>query len=167
MKRLYTREKYVETVERIRAAIPDIHFSTDVIVGFPGETEEDFAQTMSLVEEVRYGSLFAFKYSPRPGTPALRIGDAVDDSIASDRLTRLFDLHERIKRERLESYRGRILPVLVEGPSRHDPEMLAGRTDDNYVVNFPARRPIPPGSILAVRIEQAQHHTLRGEHPYE
>src|SRR5881227_150859 len=89
MKRLYTRERYLEVIARIREAIPEIHFSTDLIVGFPGETEDDFQQTLSLVEEVRYGSLFAFKYSPRPGTPALKIGDAVDDEIAGERLTRL------------------------------------------------------------------------------
>jgi tRNA-2-methylthio-N6-dimethylallyladenosine synthase len=163
MKRLYTREKYLEIIARLRDAIPEIHFSTDFIVGFPGETEDDFAQTLSLIEEVRYGSLFAFKYSPRPGTPALRIGQPVDDDIASERLTRLFDLHEHHKRERLEGYRGRVLPVLVEGPSRHDPDMLAGRTDDNFVVNFSGDPTTRPGSMLGVRIDQAQHHTLRGE----
>ena len=163
MKRLYTREKYVEIVGRIRAAIPEIHFSTDVIVGFPGETEEDFAETLSLIEEVRYGSMFAFKYSPRPGTPALKIGAPISDDVASERLTRLFELHERIKRERLESYRGRVLPVLVEGPSRNDPSMFAGRTDDNFVVNFVAGNAPALGSMLGVRIDQAQHHTLRGE----
>ena len=163
MKRLYTREKYLETVARIRAAIPAIHFSTDIIVGFPGETEEDFLETLSLIEEVRYGSLFAFKYSPRPGTPSLKIGPAMDDTIASERLQRLFDLHERIKRERLESYRGRVVPVLVEGPSKHDPAMLSGRTDDFWVVNFHGDPATPLGSILGVRIDSAQHHTLRGE----
>jgi tRNA-2-methylthio-N6-dimethylallyladenosine synthase len=163
MKRLYTREKYVETIARIREAVPEIHFSTDVIVGFPGETEEDFAQSLSLIEEIRYGSLFAFKYSPRPGTPSLKLGPPVDDAVASERLTRLFELHERIKRERLESYRGRVLPVLVEGPSRNDPRMFAGRTDDNFVVNFVAAGAPALGSMLGVRIDQAQHHTLRGE----
>jgi tRNA-2-methylthio-N6-dimethylallyladenosine synthase len=163
MKRLYTREKYLEIVARIRAAIPDIHFSTDVIVGFPGETEEDFQETLSLVEQVRYGSMFAFKYSPRPGTPSLKIGPAMDDAIASDRLQRLFELHERIKRERLESYRGRVVPVMVEGPSRNDPAMLSGRTDDYWVVNFHGDPATPLGSILGVRIDSAQHHTLRGE----
>jgi tRNA-2-methylthio-N6-dimethylallyladenosine synthase len=163
MKRLYTREKYLETIARIRAAIPAIHFSTDIIVGFPGETEEDFQETLSLLEEVRYGSLFAFKYSPRPGTPSLKIGPPLDDAIASQRLQRLFDLHERHKRERLESYRGRVLPVLVEGPSRNDPAMLSGRTDDFWVVNFHGDPATPLGSILSVRIDSAQHHTLRGE----
>ena len=167
MKRLYTREKYLEIVARIRAAIPGIHFSTDIIVGFPGETEEDFLETLSLIEEVRYGSLFAFKYSPRPGTPSLKLGPAQGsaeaDEIASERLQRLFDLHERIKRERLESYRGRVVPVLVEGPSKHDPAMLSGRTDDFWVVNFHGDPATPLGSILGVRIDSAQHHTLRGE----
>jgi len=163
MKRLYTREKYLETIARLRGAVPGLHFSTDLIVGFPGETEEDFQETLSLVEEVNYGSLFAFKYSPRPGTPANRIGEPLDDAVASDRLQRLFDLHERLKRERLESYCGRVLPVLVEGPSRHDPEMLSGRTDDYWVVNFHGDPSTPLGSILGVRIDSAQHHTLRGE----
>ncbi len=163
MKRLYTREKYLDIIARVRQAIPEIHFSTDIIVGFPGETEADFQQTLSLIEEVRYGSLFAFKYSPRPGTPSLKIGPPVDDAIASGRLTRLFDLHEQMKRERLESYRGRVLPVLYDGPSRNNPEMLAGRTDDNYVVNFAGDPRTPLGTLIGVRIDQAQHHTLRGE----
>lgn len=163
MKRLYSRERYLEIVSRIRQAIPEIHFSTDIIVGFPGETEQDFEQTLTLIEQVRFGSLFAFKYSPRPGTPALRIGEPVDDAVASDRLNRLFELHERLKSERLESYRGRIVPVLYDGPSRNDPAMLAGRTDDNYVVNFSGDTNLPLGTIVGVRIERAQHHTLRGE----
>src|SRR6266851_2705519 len=163
MKRLYTREKYLETIQRIRTAIPEIHFSTDIIVGFPGETEEDFQQSLSLIEEVRYPSLFAFKYSPRPGTAAPRIGEPVEEEVADERLARLFALHEQIKNQRLQSYRGRVLPVLVEGPSKHNPEMLSGRTDDNFVVNFVADPATPLGSMLGVRIDQAQHHTLRGE----
>ena len=101
--------------------------------------------------------------TPRPGTPSLKMASAVDDATASERLQRLFDLHEQHKRERLESYRGRVLPVLVEGPSKHDPEMLSGRTDDNWVVNFTGDLATPLGSMLGVRIDQAQHHTLRGE----
>lgn len=163
MKRLYTREKYLEIIGRIRAAIPDIHFSTDIIVGFPGESEEDFQQTLSLVAEINYGSLFAFKYSPRPGTPSLKIGPPVDDQVASERLARLFDLHERMKRMRLESYQGRVLPVLYDGPSKHDSSMLAGRTDDNWVVNFVGDPATPLGTLVGVRIAHAQHHTLRGE----
>ncbi|HEX8410450.1 MAG TPA: tRNA (N6-isopentenyl adenosine(37)-C2)-methylthiotransferase MiaB [Thermoanaerobaculia bacterium] len=163
MKRLYTREKYVETIARIREAIPEIHFSTDIIVGVPGETEEDFQETLSLLDEIRYGSLYAFKYSPRPGTPSLKLGPPPDDAIASERLQRLFELHEQHKRERLEGYCGRVMPVLVEGPSKHDPSMLSGRTDDFWVVNFHGDPATPLGSILGVRIDSAQHHTLRGE----
>ncbi len=163
MKRLYTRERYLDTIARIRAAMPEVHFSTDIIVGFPGETEEDFQQTLSLIDEVRYGSLFAFKYSPRPGTPALRLGAAVEDAVASERLNRLFERHEEYKRQHLAAYQGKILPVLVEGPSKHDATMLTGRTDDNWVVNFTGDSATMPGSMLGVRIEQAQHHTLRGE----
>ncbi|MEO8381309.1 MAG: tRNA (N6-isopentenyl adenosine(37)-C2)-methylthiotransferase MiaB [Acidobacteriota bacterium] len=163
MKRLYTREKYLELLARIRQAVPDILFSTDIIVGFPGETEEEFQETLSLIEEVDYGSLYAFKYSPRPGTSSLKLGPPPDDTIASERLQRLFELHERMKRDRLESYRGRVMPVLVEGPSRHDPSMLSGRTDDYWVVNFHGDPATPLGSILGVRIDSAQHHTLRGE----
>ncbi len=163
MKRLYSRERYLDVIARLRAAMPQIQFSADFIVGFPGETEDDFQQTLSLIEEVRYGSLYAFKYSPRPGTPALRIGPPVDDVIASERLTRLFELHESIKRECLEAYRGRIVPVLYEGPSRNNPAMLSGRTDDNVVVNFSGDLSTTVGSMLGVRIDQAQHHTLRGE----
>ena len=163
MKRLYTREKYLEIIGRIRAAIPEIHFSTDIIVGFPGETEDDFEQTLSLIDEVRYGSLFAFKYSPRPGTQSLKIGRPIDDDVASERLTRLFELHERHKHERLSSYRGRVLPVLYDGPSKNDPALLAGRTDDNWVVNFAGDPATPVGTLIGVRIEEALHHTLRGE----
>ena len=163
MKRLYTREKYLETMDRLRKAVPSMNFSTDIIVGFPGETDADFEQTLSLLEEVRFGSLFAFKYSPRPGTPALKIGQPIDDTVASERLARVFELQERIQRERLQSYRGRVLPVLYDGPSRHDPEMLSGRTDDNWVVNFRGEAGTPLGTIVGVRIDQAQHHTLRGE----
>lgn len=163
MKRLYTREQYLAVVARIRAAVPEAHFSTDIIVGFPGESDADFEETLSLVEEVRYGSLFAFKYSPRPGTAALRLGAPVDDAVSSARINRLFEVHEEHKRETLRAYEGRILPVLYEGPSKHDSEILSGRTDDNWTVNFTGDLGTPVGTMLPVRIQQAQHHTLRGE----
>lgn len=163
MKRLYTREKYLETMNRIREQIPEMRFSTDIIVGFPGETEDDFQQTLTLLEEVRYGSLFAFKYSKRPGTPALKLKDHIDDDIASERLARVFALQERIQKETLEGYEGQVLPVLYEGPSRHDASVCSGRSDDNWTVNFFSPRPLEVGSLVDVRIERAQHHTLRGE----
>lgn len=163
MKRLYTREKYLETISRIRTSIPEMNFSTDFIVGFPGETEDDFRATLSLMQIVRYGSLFAFKYSPRPGTPALKLPNPVPDEVATERLHRLLALQETIERKWLLGYVGRTVPVLLEGPSRHDSAMLSGRTDDNWTVNFRAHTELPVGSLVSVRINQAQHHTLRGE----
>lgn len=163
MKRLYTRERYLETLDEIRAEIPGIRFSGDFIVGFPGETEEDFEQSISLLETVRYGSIFAFVYSPRPGTPALKLPDEVDQDVARDRLNRLFAVQERIQNETLAGYVGRTLEVLYEGPSRHSEQTLSGRTDDNWTVNFNGDPATPLGSILPVRITSAGHHTLKGE----
>jgi tRNA-2-methylthio-N6-dimethylallyladenosine synthase len=163
MKRLYTREKYLEIIDRIRAAVPEMNFSTDLIVGFPGETEQDFQHTLSLMQAVRYGSLFAFKYSPRPGTPSLRLPNPVPDAVATERLHRVFALQEQIQRDTLQNYLGKVVPVLLEGPSRNDPAMLSGRTDDNWTVNFPGDRGLPAGVLLNVRISQARHHSLRGE----
>jgi len=163
MKRLYTREQYLTLINSIRAAIPSMQFSTDLIVGFPGETDEDFELTLSLMKNVRYGSLFAFKYSPRPGTPALRLGHEVPDGIASARLARIFALQETIQQETLESYCGRTVAVLHEGPSKQDPGVLSGRTDDNWTVNYRGDLSTLPGTLVDVRIETAQHYTLRGE----
>lgn len=162
MKRLYTREQYVDLIGRMRAAVPKLNFSTDIIVGFPGETYEDFDATLSLMREIRYGSLFAFKYSPRPGTPALRLGQPVEERVADDRLGQVFALQEQIQRDVLESYVGKTVPVLYEGPSARDPEMLSGRTEDNWTVNFEGADSAV-GRMLQVRIDQALHHTLRGE----
>lgn len=163
MKRLYTRERYLEIVRRIREEIPGMNFSTDVIVGFPGETEEDFLQTLSIIEEVRFGGIFAFKYSPRPDTPALRLKDFVSDEVASERLARVFELQSKIETEILQSYVGRVVDVIYEGPSRHDPAVLAGKSDEKFTVNFVSAKPLTIGTILPVQIGQALHHTLRGE----
>ncbi len=163
MKRLYTRERYLEVLDEIRAEIPDIRFSGDFIVGFPGETDEDFEESVTLLETVRYGSIFAFVYSPRPGTPALRLPDAIEPDIARQRLNRLFAVQEEIQNQTLTAYIGRTLDVLYEGPSRHSAETLSGRTDDNWTVNFDGDPTTPPGMILPVRISAAGHHTLKGE----
>ncbi|HVR42527.1 MAG TPA: tRNA (N6-isopentenyl adenosine(37)-C2)-methylthiotransferase MiaB [Thermoanaerobaculia bacterium] len=163
MKRLYTREQYLDVIERIRTAIPGMNFSTDIIVGFPGETEEDFEQTLSLVEKVGYGSLFGFLYSPRPGTPAPRLGPPVEHGVAAARLGRLFALQERFERRTLRSWVGRIVPVLYEGSSAKSPEVLAGKTEHNWTVNFTSARPASIGELVPVRIDHALHHSLRGE----
>ena len=163
MKRLYTRERYLETIDRIRHAIPEMGVSSNVIVGFPGETEDDFEQTLSLMRSVRFGSMFAFKYSPRPGTPALKLKDAVADEVASERLNRLFELQERIEQDTLKGYVGKTLDVMYDAPSRHDPSVLAGKSDHNWTVNFTTSELVAPGTVVPVLITRAQHHSLRGE----
>ena len=163
MKRLYTRERYLDLIAHIKREIPRIVFSTDLIVGFPGETEEDFQQTLSLMNLVRFGSLFAFKYSPRPGTAALRIGPPVDDVTSTRRLRQLLDLQEKIQKATLNRYEGETVTVLYEGPSRHDANILSGRTDDNWTVNFKSHLALLPGTLVEVRVSSAQHYTLRGE----
>jgi tRNA-2-methylthio-N6-dimethylallyladenosine synthase len=163
MKRLYTRERYLEVVDEIRCGVPDMRFSTDIIVGFPGETDEEFAETVSLLRKVRFGSIFAFKYSPRPGTAALKLGPAVEDEIASRRLAEVFGVQEEIERDTLFSYEGRSVRVLHEGPSRHDPGVYSGKTEDNWTVNFTARRSVEVASLVDVRISTAKHHSLFGE----
>jgi tRNA-2-methylthio-N6-dimethylallyladenosine synthase len=163
MKRLYTRERYLELIGEIRSAIPGMRFSTDIIVGFPGETDDDFEQTLSLLESVRFGSIFAFKYSPRPGTAALRLGEPVDDAIASARLARVFEVQEGIERDTLRAYVGKTLAVLYERPSRHDEGVYSGKTEDNWTVNFTAAEPPRVGSIVNVTVSAAKHHSLFGK----
>jgi tRNA-2-methylthio-N6-dimethylallyladenosine synthase len=162
MKRLYTRQQYLETIDAIRSRIPEMRFSGDFIVGFPGETDEDFRDTLSLLDEVRYGSIFAFVYSPRPGTPALRLKDELDPAIARERLNQLFARQEQIQMEVLDAYVGRTVPVLYEGPSRLEATTMSGKTDDNWTVNFSGDVTAPVGSMLAVTITSAQRHTLKG-----
>ncbi|MDX1583941.1 MAG: tRNA (N6-isopentenyl adenosine(37)-C2)-methylthiotransferase MiaB, partial [Thermoanaerobaculia bacterium] len=163
MKRLYTRERYLEVLDWIRSEVPDVRFSGDFIVGFPGETDEDFEQTLSLMETVRYGSLFAFVYSPRPGTPALRLADEVDPDVARQRLNRLFEIQARIERETLERYVGRTVDVLHEGASKHSDAIRSGKTEDNWTVNFSSDAAIPVGAIVPVLVREAGNHTLKGE----
>jgi tRNA-2-methylthio-N6-dimethylallyladenosine synthase len=160
MRRTYTPERYLALVERLRAAIPDVALGTDLIVGFPGETEDDFARTLQLVEEVRYDSAFTFIYSPRQGTEAAGLPDQVADSVKHDRLERLVGVVQRIARERNLERVGGVEEVLVEGPSRSEPELLRGRTRRNTTVNFAGSA--VPGALTGVLIEGATSTTLRG-----
>jgi tRNA-2-methylthio-N6-dimethylallyladenosine synthase len=133
MLRRYTRERYLEVVARLRAAIPGITFSTDIIVGFPGETEEQFAETLSLVGEAAFDDAYTFKYSARDGTPATRLRDHVDDAVASERLDRLIALVRQQARQRNIGRVGTVHEVLVERPARRGGLML-GRTRTNHLV---------------------------------
>ncbi len=136
MRRTYDRDRYLTLVERLRDAIPDLALGTDIIVGFPGETEDDFAETLAVVEEVRFDSAFTFVYSPRHGTDAAVMADQVHDEVKVERMERLVEVVQRIAAERNRERIGRVEEVLVEGPSRTDASVLRGRTRRNTTVNF-------------------------------
>jgi tRNA-2-methylthio-N6-dimethylallyladenosine synthase len=160
MRRTYSRERYVKLAAELRAAIPDLALTTDIIVGFPGETEEDFRETIEVVEEVRYDGAFTFVYSPRQGTEAAGMADQVTDEVKRERIERLVEVVQRVAAERNAARVGRVEEVLVEGPSRTDPGLLRGRTRRNTTVNFTG--PARPGDLVDVLIEGATSTTLRG-----
>src|SRR5438067_9504342 len=160
MRRTYTRERYVRLVDELRAAIPDLALTTDIIVGFPGETEDDFRDTIAAVEEVGYDGAFTFVYSPRVGTEAAAMLDQISEEEKRDRIERLIDVVQRIAHERNLERVGRVEEVLVEGPSRTDPMLLRGRTRRNTTVNFTGTA--SAGELVDVRIESATSQTLKG-----
>ena len=171
MNRGYTRAQYLDLTERIRRVRPGIHLSADVIVGFPGETDADFEETLALIEDVRFGSLYSFQYSSRPGTAAAALADEVPPELRSARLQRLQARQEEITREALASQVGQTLEVLVEGLSRNarratrdTPSQLTGRTRARYIVNFdaPDEDRSWVGRLVDVQIERACGHSLRG-----
>jgi len=160
MRRTYTRERYLALVDRLRAAVPDLALGTDIIVGFPGETDEDFSETLSVVEAVRYDSAFTFIYSPRAGTEAAAMAGQVPDEVKHERLERLVEVVQRIAAERNADRVGGVEQVLVEGPSRTDPALLRGRTRRNTTVNFAGGA--QAGDLVDVAIDGATSTTLRG-----
>jgi len=161
MRRTYTRERYLDRVAQIREHVPDCALSTDVIVGFPGETEDDFAQTLSVVEEVGYDSAFTFVFSPRRGTRAATIEEGlVAHPVKIERMDRLLEVVGRRAQERARRFVGREVEVLVEGPSRTDPSRLRGRTRHNKAVNFAGTA--VAGDLVVVEITGATSQTLTG-----
>ena len=160
MRRTYTRERYLALVDRLRDAVPDLALGTDLIVGFPGETEDDFRETLEVVEEVGFESAFTFVYSPRAGTEAAAMSDQIDDTIKRERMERLVEVVQRSAAARNAARIGLVEEVLVEGPSRTDPTLLRGRTRRNTTVNFAGTA--EPGSLTAVEIQSATSTTLRG-----
>jgi tRNA-2-methylthio-N6-dimethylallyladenosine synthase len=160
MRRTYGRDRYLSLVEKLRGAIPDLALTTDIIVGFPGETEADFEETLEVVEEVRYDGAFTFVFSPRKGTEAASMPDHVPEETKRKRIERLVDLVQRIAAERNLERVGRLEEVLVEGASRTDPSLLRGRTRRNTTVNFSGAA--RPGDLAQVRVESATSTTLRG-----
>jgi tRNA-2-methylthio-N6-dimethylallyladenosine synthase len=160
MRRTYDRDRYLRLADTLRAALPDLALGTDVIVGFPGETEEDFGETLEVVETVRFDSAFTFIFSPRAGTEAANMPDQVSDDVKHERLERLVSTTQRIAAERNADRIGRVEEILVEGSSRTDPTLLRGRTRRNTTVNFTGSS--PAGSFTMVVIEDATSSTLRG-----
>jgi len=160
MRRTYDRRRYLDRVALIREHVPDCALSTDIIVGFPGETEADFAATLEVVEEVGYDSAFTFIFSPRRGTEAERLGDQVPHPVKRERMERLVEVVQRRARERSGRFVGRTMEALVEGPSRTDPSRLRGRVRHNKTVNFDGTA--RPGELVEVEIEAATSTTLSG-----
>jgi len=162
MRRTYTRERYLDRVALIREYVPDVAITTDVIVGFPGETEKDFAQTLEICEQVGYDSAFTFVFSPRRGTEAGGLTEGlVAHEVKVERMQRLVEVVQRRATERAQRFVGRTLDVLIEGSSRTDPTRLRGRSSHNKAVNFDG--PGQPGEIVPVLITAATSQTLAGE----
>jgi len=160
MRRTYSRERYLRLVDDLRAGIPDLALTTDIIVGFPGETEDDFRETLEVVDEVGFDGAFTFVYSPRAGTDAAAMPDQVPDELKRERIERLVEVVQRNAAARNEQRVGRIEEVLVEGASRTDPALLRGRTRRNTTVNFSGAA--ATGDLVDVLIERATSTTLGG-----
>src|SRR4051794_31770718 len=160
MRRTYNRERYMDRVALIREHVPDVSLTTDIIVGFPGETEDDFRETLAVAEEVGYDGAFTFIFSPRRGTEAAELPDEIPHAVKRDRMERLVEVVQRRANERSQRFVGRTMDVLVEGPSRTDPDKLRGRIRHNKTVNFSGTA--TPGEIVDVEIESATSTTLAG-----
>lgn len=162
MSRKYTREGYLELVRKIREAIPDVVLTTDIIVGFPGETDEQFEETMSLVKEVGFDSAFTFIYSPRDGTPAAAMKDDVPESVKKERLYRLNELMTELSKKSNDKLLGQVVEVLVEGESKTNPDVLSARTRTNKLVHFAGTRDLI-GKRVHVRVVETQTWLVKGE----
>jgi tRNA-2-methylthio-N6-dimethylallyladenosine synthase len=161
MRRGYHREAYLAKIAGLRERIPELSFGTDIIVGFPTETEADFQQTLSLIEEVGFDTVYSFAYSVRPGTAALTLGPDLPEDVKFERLARLNDIQKDIQARRNLSFIGRDVDVLVEGPNRRNAGEWTGRTSEARWVHFPGES--APGRIEKVRVAQVSAFSLRGE----
>jgi len=162
MNRKYTREDYLKLIEKLRKTVPDITLSTDIIVGFPGETNEDFEETLSIVKEVEYDSAFTFIYSIRKGTPAEKFEDQIEESEKHRRFDLLVNAVNEISEKKNKAYQDRVEKVLVDGVSKNDKSTLTGRTDGFKLVNFAGKKELI-GSLVDVKITDAKTFSLFGE----
>ena len=163
MNRVYRKDAYRSLVERIRAAVPDASLTTDLIVGFPGETEEDFGELLGFLREIRYDAAYTFLYSKRSGTPAATMEAQVEDSVKKERLHRLMEVQNEISLEKNAALKGTVQEVLAEGPSRTDEDVWTGRTGTNKIVLWQKKGQETEGDIVRVRITQPQTWVLKGE----
>ncbi len=162
MHRGYTKDSYLEKIDHLRESCPLIAITADVIVGFPGEEEKDFKETLDLIQKVRFDDLFSFKYSPRKGTRAAQFSDQVGDKVKQDRLSVLQEIQREITLQRNQEREGRLEEVLVEGRSKQSPQDMTGRTRTNKIVNFEGDLSMV-GKLVLVEITKAYPHSLRGE----
>ena len=163
MNRGYTKEEFIALAKKIKEKVPDIGLTTDIIVGFPGETDEDFQDTMDVVNEVGFENAFMFMYSKRTGTPAATMEEQVDEHTKNERLQQLMRLQNMKAKEESQKYLGKIVKVLVEGPSKKNPEMLTGRSSTHKIVLFKSDRKDLKGKFVKTRIYDAKTWTLYGE----
>lgn len=163
MNRGYTREQYQQLVAKIREYIPGLALTTDIIVGFPGELEEDFRETLALVGEVRYDGAFTFIYSPRIGTPAAQMADPAPETEKKQHLTELIEVQNRISLEKNQAYIGTLTEVMVEGPSERNPAVWSGRNSQYKLIHFKPKPRQRPGELVGARITAASTFTLEGE----
>ena len=162
MNRHYTKEDYLTLVDKIRAAVPDMAITTDIIVGFPGETEEDFLETLDVVEKVRYDSAFTFIYSKRTGTPAASMDDQIPSDVVKDRFDRLLSRVQAISAEKAKVYEGKTVDVLVEEINQHDASLMTGRMSNNSTVHFPGEADLI-GQILPIKLVECKGFYYIGE----
>jgi tRNA-2-methylthio-N6-dimethylallyladenosine synthase len=162
MERAYSREEYLEKARLLAAAVPDLSLTTDIIVGFPGESDEDFAETLSLMREVNFDASFAFKFSPRPGTPAADFPDQVSDSVRAERLAAVLSLQDELSYEKNRGWIGRRVEVLVDRElSKRESGLAAGRTPQNKIVHFGGGE-VGEGVLANVQITEATSHHVKG-----
>jgi len=162
MNRHYTKEYYLEIIEKAKREVPDISFSTDLMIGFPGETDEDIDDTIDVIEKVKYDSAFTFIYSKRKGTPAAEMEDQIPEDIVHKRFQRVLDSVNKISAEINDSYKGKVVEVLVEGTSKNNEDKLSGRTRQNKLVNFDGGNEDLIGKLVCVKITEARTFSLNG-----
>lgn len=162
MNRKYNTEKYLEIIDKARSKMPDITLTTDIIVGFPGETTKDFEETLNILEKVRYDMIYSFIFSPRGGTPAAKMEDVITESEKKENFNRLLEVQNRISFEKNKAMEGKIVPILVEGESKTNPDMQTGRTEGGKIVNFPGDESLT-GKIINIKLKEAKTWNFIGE----